>query len=302
MDTTQKIKALIAKNKTKKAISELSLLTQNTDLHNEVIQQSANFAHYEREKRIGKQSAESLNLSLRQIHAALLSILEELPESTILPSNKSNWQKYLAIAAVVIVVFGSLAEILHFINIIPNQNNNTTKTVTILVHGKKGKDDIILPNRGIVELIYGTAKIPEQINNEGEVTFKQIPARFFAPEAKVEILFKDPEGEKYRVENSDSLYDLKENAYIALTVVLEGIAEIDGIVKDFETGEFIDSARVAVFGNETYSNKRGEFTLEIPEKEQRSHITLNASKEGYQLWEMKGVPTTNRIVIPLKKE
>ncbi|MGB3467635.1 MAG: hypothetical protein WBA74_20275 [Cyclobacteriaceae bacterium] len=66
-------------------------------------------------------------------------------------------------------IIGSLASIigLWYVFFPPG---TTVKTITILVHGKNGRDELVLPNRGKVYLIYGDAKIPEQINDEGEAT------------------------------------------------------------------------------------------------------------------------------------
>ncbi len=69
---------------------------------------------------------------------------------------------------------------------------NNVSQVTILVHNEAGKDQLILPNRGQVKLIYGDANVVETINSKGEATFKQIPEHFFSEDATVEILFIDP--------------------------------------------------------------------------------------------------------------
>ncbi len=315
MDSISRLKTLIAENKTKEAISELLRLTKDTKLSDKVIQQSAKLTQYEEEKLAGIHSVDALNIMRNRINNSLLSIIEQLqtPDEELLEESretesrkanqKSLWQ-YITAAAVIIGILGSLAEVFNFINIFPDKNSGATHTVTVLVHGKEGKDDLVLPNRGIVYLIYGDAKIPEQINNEGEATFKQIPERFFAPDAKVEILFEDPEKEPYRVAHRDTSYELKQQSYISLLVVLEGMEQIRGVVEDFETGEPIDSARVRIFGKAVYSNQDGEFTLDIPEGEQKQFITLKASKEGYEDWSLKDIPTTTNqeITIPLKKE
>lgn len=314
MNTIDNLKRLIARSETKQVISKLLAITKDANLLDEVIQQSARLEQYEQEKRLGTQFDENLNIKLSRINNALLAIINKLPstikENTVATksftereqTNNKMW-KYVTGAAIIIGILGSLAEILNFINIIP-ENTSTTNSVTILVHGEKGKDEIVLPNRGVVYLIYGDAKFPEQINNEGEATFKQIPNSFFQPEAKVEIIFKDPKGESYRAVAPDSLYDLKDNSYIALEVILEGIEQISGIVKDSITGNPIDSAMIRVFGKETFSNEHGEFVLDIPENQQRQFITLRAFKNGYQRWEKEDVQTTlNReIGILLKKE
>ncbi len=80
--------------------------------------------------------------------------------------------------------------------------------------------------------------------------------------------------------------------------------EIKGIVKDFETGEFIDSARVSILGAETYSNEFGEYFLTIPAELQKQFQTIRAMKEGYSPVELTDIPTQteNELPILLKKK
>lgn len=314
MASKTELKELISAGRTEKAISRLLEITSNTDWYNEVIQQSAKYEQYQQLKRQGTQSTSDLNVAISRINESLLQIIDKLPSSSEfnekviskdLPERKKTLWRYIAAASIIIGILGSLAEFLNYINIVPNGKSPTgSYTVTVLVHGKEGKDDLILPNRGVVYLIYGDAKIPEQINNEGEATFKQIPADFFEPTAKVEILFQDPKGEPYRVAYPDSLYTLKQKEHIALQVVLLGMDQISGIVENFETGKPIEGANVRIHGVDTDSNEYGEFTLNIPIDKQKQFITIRAYKEGYQGWEMKDVPTTTgrEIKIPLKPE
>ena len=166
-------------------------------------------------------------------------------------------------------------------------NNPPAKTVTVLAHGERGKDDLVLPNRGIVKLIFGDAIIPEQINNEGEATFKQIPEEFFHEDNGVEILFQDPEGEPYRVLNPDSLYHLTPGKYVALTVKLYGLERIYGVVRDSLTGDAIEGAVIRVQGVEAKSNKYGEYSLDLPKEKQSEFQTIRVYKEGYKTFEKK---------------
>lgn len=176
--------------------------------------------------------------------------------------------------------------------------------VTVLVHSERGKDDLVLPNRGKVKLIYGDANVVETINDKGEATFKQIPLEFFSSEATVEILFIDPEGEPYRVINPDSLYQLTKGKYISLTVKLYGLSQIRGIVKDFKTGYPIQGARIRILGIDTISNQYGEFILSIPSEYQRKFQTVRAFKDGYEPYELSNVPiqTENEFPILMKRK
>ena len=94
------------------------------------------------------------------------------------------------------------------------------------------------------------------------------------------------------------------NESIELLVVLKGLDRIYGIVKDFETGDYIEDARISVLNLETYSDKNGWWEIDIKENnKQRKFHTVRASKEGYQNWEEENIPaqTEREITILLKR-
>lgn len=179
------------------------------------------------------------------------------------------------------------------------KENNESLQLTVLVHDMVGKDQLILPNRGQVKLIYGDANVVETINAKGEATFKQIPANFFKEDAKVEILFIDPQGEPYRALNADSSYVLTSGNYIALPVKLYGLEEIRGIVKHFVTGDPIADVRISISGVESFSNDFGEYFLKIPPEQQRKFQTIRAYKEGFNVYEESNVPIQTDQEIPI---
>ncbi|HVU97732.1 MAG TPA: carboxypeptidase-like regulatory domain-containing protein [Puia sp.] len=181
-------------------------------------------------------------------------------------------------------------------------DKGTTGIVTVLVHGEKGKDDLVLPNRGKVKLIYGDADVVEPTNEKGEATFKQVPIQYFNSEKTVELTFIDPQNEPYRSVSPDSQYHLTSGQYVSLAVKLYGLANIKGTVTNFKTGQPIDSVRIAILGSETFSNKYGEYNLSIPFDKQKKYQTVRAFKKGYQLFEQSNVPvqTENEFPIVLK--
>lgn len=301
----RQLRALIAEGKTARAINELLLITErldDQDFHNEALMQAARHETYAREKRLGASSAEEQGLALAQINHALLEIVERLPDGARRPGfiARRKWWEWVVAASVVAAMLGGLAEVTGLnLKDLFSRTGTAANTVTILVHGPGGKDDKVLPSRGIVKLIYGDAIVPEQINNEGEATFKQISDSFFAKDARVEILFEDPEGEPYRAVRNDSLYQLTRGRYIALEVKLYGLERLKGIVKDFNTGKAIEGAKVRVQGEEATSNAYGEFTLDLPEDKQEKYQTIRAYHSDYQDYEMAKVPTQTQREIPV---
>jgi hypothetical protein len=230
-----------------------------------------------------------------------------------LPSNSSSkgsgssnflarrkWWEWVLAAGVVVAILAGLTDIFgENLKTLFGKTSTVANTVTVLAHGPGGKDDKVLPSRGIVKLIYGDAIVTKQINNEGEATFKQIGDAFFAKDARVEILFEDPEGEPYRALRNDSLYRLERGKYVALEVKLYGLERLKGIVKDFNTGKAIEGAKVRVQGEETTSNAYGEFTLDLPPDKQEKFQTIRAYHPDYQDYEMTNVPTQTQREIAI---
>lgn len=154
--------------------------------------------------------------------------------------------------------------------------------VTVLVHSDKGEDKEVLPNRGIVSLLIGDAKLQETLNSKGEATFKQLPPVFFNDSSKVKIHFKDPKGEPYQVLNPDSGYTLKRGKYISVAVKVKGLESLRGVVKNRVTSENIENARVSILGAETYTNRHGEYVLNISESLQKKTQTIRVYKAGFE--------------------
>ena len=166
--------------------------------------------------------------------------------------------------------------------------------VTVYAHAESGMDKLVLPGRGVVKLLVGDAILEETINSKGEATFKQIPDQFFDDGTTVGILFYDPEGEPYRSVNPDSSYVLSKGEYISLPVILEGLDQVYGIVKDFNSGNPIEGVRISIKGSETFTDQYGEYRLDIPEESQQQFQTVRAFKEGYELFEQQNIPIQTR--------
>ncbi|MEL6142268.1 MAG: hypothetical protein AAFU67_11680 [Bacteroidota bacterium] len=291
--TKKELKALHAQGRIREVIDELLAESQGGHLHNEIVHQSDRWREYEKTDRSAENTAESQQILRNRISMAVLSLIDEVYASsgTIARKRLGTWG-YISRAALLVAIIAGIIASLKHLGIIGGTKAVATRSITVLVHGPDGKDDIILPNRGTVYLLYGDAKIPEQINNEGEATFKQIDRRFFADDAFVEFQFEDPEGEPYRLRYPDSTYHLEQGQYIALEAVLEGMDQLEGTVKDFVTGEPLDSVHIRIRGISYYTNVFGEFTLDIPKGRQAQFIDLRLEKAGYEAKELQNVPTT----------
>ena len=165
-----------------------------------------------------------------------------------------------------------------------------SSALSVLVYDvEKGKDYIVLPNRGKVKLLVGDAVIEEVINSKGEATFKQLPSTFFEAGTSVQMQFFDPLGEPYRALNPDSLYALQSGQRIDLPVKLYGLGILWGTVTDRLTNDPVSGAGVRVRGAATETNEYGEFELEIPPEYQTKIQTVRAYKKGYEPFKLDSV-------------
>jgi hypothetical protein len=160
------IRQLIADGKTSRAIQELQQLTaglKDQDLHDEAILQAARYEAYAREKRLGTSSPQEQSLALAQINHALLQIAERLPDSARRRGffAPRKWWEWVVAASIIVGILAGLAAIFDVnFNTLFGKTSTAANTVTVLAHGPGGKDDKVLPSRGIVKLIYGDAIVP----------------------------------------------------------------------------------------------------------------------------------------------
>lgn len=156
-------------------------------------------------------------------------------------------------------------------------NSDTSFALTVLVHGKDGKDHQILKNQGKVMLDIGTARQEATINERGEATFKELPATFIGKEALLSIEHDQP----YLPTNRDATYLLEKDKAIYLEVELKGLNKLKGSVWSFDTEEPLDSVRVSVENISVYTNESGWFELNIPPGQQAKFVNVTFHKKGY---------------------
>lgn len=177
-------------------------------------------------------------------------------------------------------------------------------SITVQVKGATEIEQSSLPEKGEVLVEVQGVTRTGQINNLGEVTFKELPGDWFEVGSYAKITFSDPGNEPYRVSNPDSTYQLNREATIPVVVKLDGLDKVMGIVKDFNSGDPVEGVRISVNGIEAFTNSYGEFDLKIPPEKQKKFQTLRAMKDGYQMYELSDIPmqTSNEIPILLKQK
>lgn len=305
---------LIADSKTEQAIQELLIYTVQQgleELKDEILLQSSKYQKVKKENRLGVIDNESRDITIAKINKSLVEIIKALPEeekeglvstSKITPPQNKNWWQWVLAASVIV---GILAGVAKFSGYTLKDFFGSSKTVdsfavTVLVHGKQGKDDRILSNQGKVVLDFGGTREEESINEQGEATFKELPAGYLGQAAVISIDHPQP----YKPTNRDTSYILEKQKSIYLEVELTGIDKVWGKVIDFETELPLDSVRVSYRRTPTYTDEFGEFELEIPSDKQQKFIQLDFFKTGYELETLDSIAphTQQRIALPLKRK
>lgn len=176
--------------------------------------------------------------------------------------------------------------------------------ITVFIHGKKGKHNHILENKGKVVMLLNTDKRDEKIGDKGEVNFKELPKSF--ENKNVTFYLIDTENEPYQVVQPDSQYVLIPNRAIHLEVFLANLDHIKGTVRDREdTSKRLSNVSVCIDNICVKTDKDGHYLLELPERIQRKFQTISFRKNGYEEYIKHQVPmqvdSDFDVVLKLKK-
>lgn len=304
MTDKETIIELVSNGRTAEALDKLLSMDLAPKDRIVVAQIKASFKQLQSGTIKGILSFEQQTTEKNRINDRLLRFLnEEAEQSSEAPGAEKRRRKvwkYVVGAGIVVGILAGIFQIagVSIIDIIGGGSPESF-TITVFVHGKKGKDHRILKNQGQVMLGLRTNEMPCSINEKGEATFKEIPMGFKGQKVPIRIEHPQP----YRAIPPDSLYLLEPNAAIFIEVALEGINTIKGKVMDFQTEQWLDSVRVSVENTATYTDQFGWFELEIPENKQRKFQRVSFYKKGYEIDELDSIPvhTQQEIHISLRK-
>ena len=160
--------------------------------------------------------------------------------------------------------------------------------VTVFVHGKKGKQDIILRQKGYVMMDVGGERKRAMINDNGQAFFQNLHA---GDSVRLDIDFTEP----YRTIYPDSVYVIKPNNNIYLPIALQGIDKVQGRVlyKD----DPLAGVTVQVDTLSVISDSTGRFSIVIPEALQKDNYKVWFTKKGFRT---KSATATPQIGDPLE--
>ncbi len=217
------------------------------------------------------------------------------------PNIRQKLWKGILTAGVIIALLAGLAELTGYsLRDLLGKREVESFSVTVLVHGKKGKDDRILRDQGYVVLDFGKARQEASINEKGEATFKEIPIGFLGQAALISINHPQP----YLPKDSNKEYQLEDKKSIYLEVELKGLHKITGRIRDFDTEQPLDSVRVSYQRSFAYTDQVGWFELQIPDSIQSKFIKVNFYKAGYKMEDVDSIAPhlQQPIGLALKKE
>ena len=171
-------------------------------------------------------------------------------------------------------------------------------SVTVFVHGKKGKQDLILRQQGYVIMNIKDEMKKVSINENGQAFFQNLGV---GEGVHLNIDFSEP----YKSLYPDSTYIIQPNGDIYLAVALEGLNKVHGKVL------FDDSPLAGVTVNLPTKDSNflvttsvtGDFSIDIPEKMQTKTYKVWFIKDGYKAKSYNAYPETGQpMMVVMEKK
>ena len=279
------LRAALAQGKTKQVISELLAITRsNTELHSQVIQLSARYTNYERQKLGNLEDPSVLSIELNKINNTALAIIDELDTSTsegFFTKKRLLWLGGILVALVAILA--NLAEILNYLDIKPSSGGKITN-VTIMVEDKSG--EFVMRQQGkIVMMVEGGDVKQEDIDSKGAASFKNVKV---GDKVRLKVDFSEP----YRPLHPDSLYIIPADGRITLRVGLQNLGKVFGRVlyRDKE----LPGVVVAIGDLRDTTDDLGRYEILIPETDHRREQEVFFKATGFKSITKKAFPQTNQ--------
>jgi hypothetical protein len=167
----------------------------------------------------------------------------------------------------------------------------TLTGTTVYVHGKKGKMDMVLKNKGYVVMEIKGARIREAIGEQGNAHFENL---LIGEKVRLSIDFSEP----YEPIKADSVYTIDNGGKIYLPIYLTGIEKITGRV--LEGDDPLAGVAVVSGALTGTTDATGFFSINVPEASQKPEYEVWFFKEGFKSTMGKAHPQTGQIMgIPM---
>lgn len=287
--TQNDLKLLLAEDKTKQVLDWLLQTTgklPDTDLYNEVVQQSSRFNDYLREKAAGTKSQENLDIQKANINAALAYIIDKLPGSAGAPAvpgrppagpgrYRTGWLAGIGLVLVVIAV------VIFF----PKPGGAFEITVNLVAPKlpdypplKDAELQIKLDNRWA----------PATVDEFGDADFKGIPSEFNGKMVAVRL-----QSDFWQTQQDSVLLEGKSTS---VEVAPNGRLEtLSGIVRNVDGSGFLPGVEIRLENSQimALTDSSGYFEISVPIAQQKEQYSLIAIKDGFEPYSQFAYPTGN---------
>lgn len=183
------------------------------------------------------------------------------------------------IVAALLVIFGGF--------MLPQKDGSFT--LTVFVHGEKGKYDVLAENKGELILDLGPERRRAPIGMKGEVNFENIPAEYRDKKISVGLSGLN----EIELVKADSLYDLK---YLTLYIPIQYKTNnliIGGTVTDEQGIKVLKGVTVSVNNQVVNTDTNGMYQLKIPLDQKSEDYLITFRAAGYEPKQQRCSATLN---------
>jgi len=175
------------------------------------------------------------------------------------------------------------------------QGNDFTTSVTVFVHGKRGRQDMILRQQGHVIMdVEGGERKRSDINENGAAFFQNLHIN---DKVQLEVDFSEP----YKSLSPDSTYIIPSDNRLYLQVALQGIGIVYG--KVLSEDDPLPGVIVQIHNLTDTTDENGNFNIAIPDKQQTKEYKVWFSKPGFKTISSPSFPQTGQALeIALEKQ
>jgi hypothetical protein len=163
--------------------------------------------------------------------------------------------------------------------------------VTVFLHGKAGRQAVVLRNHGKVALDLGADKRIEAVGDKGEVRFAGIPVDMRDREVALGL-----DDDTYELVKPELTIRLNQEAVYAAIQPKQLL--LVGYVSD-EHGRPLPQARAVIAKATTVTDQDGRFEIKLPADLPEGDHSITITAAGYEPWRGQAVPGGNPLRVRL---
>lgn len=167
------------------------------------------------------------------------------------------------------------------------ENNNCAPqftSVTVFVHGKNGRQDMILRQQGFVLMDVGNERKRASINENGQAFFQNLR---IGDTVQLNVDFSEP----YKATQPNKKYVIEDESSIYLETALQGLDKVFGTVLDGD--DPLPGVLVSIGALRDTTDETGYYEIQIPENLQQKQQEVKFTKPGYKMTTKTAYPQTN---------